>query len=180
MSKGLECLKRIDERNYITEREHKEFLKVVEQALLRLEAIDNTNPSEALECLEEIKDFTCPSNRNECVEDYFNNYSNIKQALIKSQDLEKRLKDLNTRYMDYVDKSTETIGKLEDNLIKEEQENIKLKKVLEILFEKQVDVYMLFDLGLEEYNKWVLQRYGTYYQLTQEEFDLLKEVFKDE
>jgi len=29
----LSCLKRIDERNYITEREHKEFYKVVETAI---------------------------------------------------------------------------------------------------------------------------------------------------
>lgn len=35
MSKELECLDRIDKRNYLTEREHKEFLGVVEQALLK-------------------------------------------------------------------------------------------------------------------------------------------------
>ena len=51
-------------------------------------------------------------------------------------------------------------------------------KALEIIKEKAVDVYILFDLGLEEYNKYVLKRYGTYYQLTQEEFNLLKEVLE--
>lgn len=37
MSKELECLDRIDKRNYLTEREHKEFLGVVEKALIQTE-----------------------------------------------------------------------------------------------------------------------------------------------
>ena len=37
MSKELECLDRIDKRNYLTEREHKEFLGVVKQALIQAE-----------------------------------------------------------------------------------------------------------------------------------------------
>lgn len=53
---------------------------------------------------------------------------------------------------------------------------IKLK-AFEIIKEKEVDAYMLMDLEtLEEYNEWVLKRYGAYYQLTQEEFKLLKET----
>lgn len=48
-------------------------------------------------------------------------------------------------------------------------------KVLKIIKEKNVDIYIFNDLGtLEEYNEWVLKKYGTYYQLTQEEFNLLK------
>ena len=35
-----ECLKRIDERNYLTRREHKEFLGVVKQDLDRLEKLE--------------------------------------------------------------------------------------------------------------------------------------------
>ena len=34
-----ECLKRIDEKNYLTEREHKEFLSVIEKDLDRLEEL---------------------------------------------------------------------------------------------------------------------------------------------
>lgn len=34
-----ECLKRIDEKNYLTEREHKEFLNVIEKDLDRLEEL---------------------------------------------------------------------------------------------------------------------------------------------
>lgn len=37
-----ECLKRIDERNYLTEREHKEFLSIVKQDLDRLEKLEKT------------------------------------------------------------------------------------------------------------------------------------------
>ena len=62
MSKELEVLKRIDERNYLTEREHREFYKLVEQALQRLEEIDNSNPSEVLKCLEEWYGFLMADN----------------------------------------------------------------------------------------------------------------------
>lgn len=37
-----ECLKRIDERNYLTQREHNEFLGVVNQDLDRLEKLEKT------------------------------------------------------------------------------------------------------------------------------------------
>jgi adenosine deaminase len=59
------------------------------------------------------------------------------------------------------------------------EENSEYKKVLEIIKEKKVDIYILSDLGkLDDYNKWVLQRYGTYYQLTEKEFELLKRYFE--
>lgn len=35
-----ECLKRIYERNYLTEREHKEFLNIIKQDLDRLEKLE--------------------------------------------------------------------------------------------------------------------------------------------
>ena len=37
-----ECLKRIDKRNYLTQRERKEFLKVVRQDLSRLKKLEKT------------------------------------------------------------------------------------------------------------------------------------------
>ena len=37
MSKELEFLKRIDTKNYLTEREHRDFYSVVEKALLKAE-----------------------------------------------------------------------------------------------------------------------------------------------
>ena len=40
--KSKECLKRIDERNYLTQRERKEFLNVVRQDLSRLKKLEKT------------------------------------------------------------------------------------------------------------------------------------------
>ena len=37
-----ECLKRIDERNYLTQRERKEFLNVIKQDLSRLKKLEKT------------------------------------------------------------------------------------------------------------------------------------------
>ena len=37
-----ECLKRIDERNYLTQRERKEFLSVIEKDLSRLKKLEKT------------------------------------------------------------------------------------------------------------------------------------------
>lgn len=37
-----ECLKRIDERNYLTQREHKEFLSIIEKDLTRLKKLEKT------------------------------------------------------------------------------------------------------------------------------------------
>ena len=54
MNKELECLKRIDTKNYLTEREHREFYSVVEQALLELKSIKEANHSEALEAFGRI------------------------------------------------------------------------------------------------------------------------------
>ena len=50
-----ECLKRIDERNYLTQRERKEFLSVIEKDLVRLEQLENA--------LEIIKN-KCATNTN--------------------------------------------------------------------------------------------------------------------
>lgn len=85
MSKELECLKRIDTKNYLTEREHKEFLGVVEQAIKEYEAIKNTEPTKAMECLESMY-ARLPQwdlSRN------IDQYNTIKQALLKSQEQEK-------------------------------------------------------------------------------------------
>ena len=50
-----DCLKRIDERNYLTQREHKEFLNASEKDLARLEQLENA--------LEIIKN-KCATNTN--------------------------------------------------------------------------------------------------------------------
>ena len=82
---------------YIT----KEWLLEIKQALQRLEAIDNANPSEALKCLEEIDDMfylnkyrTTENGNHEEYEFYPHNtkeYDIIEQALLKAQEQEKKL-----------------------------------------------------------------------------------------
>lgn len=215
---------------------------IVEEALDRLEAIDNSNPSEALECLEWLTSSLIgkynlfyeevlinEEEYKESIECIKDDYNIIKQALLKEQEKEKEKllfknihnakvktplvsifeglsKDERFKFTEHIyyhweemkealeDKNNELEkenARSEEILQKYYQEGITLdsvralkqerdnyKKVLEIIKEKAVDVYVLFDLGLEEYNKYVLKRYGTYYQLTQEEFNLLKEVLE--
>ena len=57
MSKELECLKRIDAKNYLTEREHRDFYSAVEKALLNAETIQQAllNSEKELKALEIIK-----------------------------------------------------------------------------------------------------------------------------
>lgn len=96
MDKELECLKRIDMKLYVTEREHKIFYSVVEQALLELKSIKEATPSEALECLEEMWELSCDSRKPE-----YTLYETIKQALLKAQEQEKEnelLKEIIKRY----------------------------------------------------------------------------------
>ena len=105
MGKELECLDRIDKRNYLTEREHKEFLGVVEKAIKEYEAIKNADSTKALECLEWITSsllgkyelFYEEKSLNEkeykesvdCIKD---DYNTIKQALLKAQEPKQYLK----------------------------------------------------------------------------------------
>lgn len=86
----LEALKRIRQETcpatYMDDFDKNECCDVIEQALLRLEAIDNANPSEALECLEEIKNYfpfvDLDKGKEYVCEKEFNT---IKQALLKAE-----------------------------------------------------------------------------------------------
>ena len=70
MTKELEALERLAMPDDLHIKECKkagigltEDYEVVEQALKRLEAIDNANPSEALKALERLKTMICSPNR---------------------------------------------------------------------------------------------------------------------
>lgn len=120
---------------------------------------ENTNPSEALKCLDYLGNEEMSITESEpfhyqklnfIYEEYF---EPIKQALIKAQEQEKKL------------------------------------KALEIIKKKNVDVFNLkkcIELDLPLTDKQRLHKYNHDYmmigmeQLTQEEYDLLKEVFADE
>lgn len=108
MSKELKCLKRIDKRNYLTEREHKEFLGVVEKALTEYEAIKNINPIEALECLKYIENklhglrVECERIKNHRCDDVFiqeHTFDTIKRALLKAQKEHKALEIIKEKYV---------------------------------------------------------------------------------
>ena len=65
-------------------------VRLLQQSLLRLEAIDNAKSSEALECLERLARFVNPSSEDGYrLDQYEEDYNCIQQALIKSQEQEK-------------------------------------------------------------------------------------------
>lgn len=150
MSKGyLEAFKNLKQELYYSPNQLPDIDKWhenIEQALQRLEAIDNANPSEALKCLKYLyEDAKIESGwvQKHCItyaEEFEHNdrikpyYENIKQALLKAQEQEKALK---------------------------------------IIKKKRVDVYALvIAYDLEDYNNMIKHTY----ELTQKEYDLLKGV----
>ena len=141
-------------------------IKILKQALQRLEAIDNANPSEALKELNYIGN-NCYEEAENAEEDcilYAKNYigfDTIKQALLKAQENENR-----------IDIEVESKKKIIQHNFALHKENAKLKRVLEIISEKQVDIEYLNKCNdVKEYNAhWCDERF----YLTQEEFDLLK------
>ena len=151
----LEALKRIRQETcpatYMADFDKNECCDVIEQALQRLEAIDNANPSEALEGLEEIidnlddyADFEIKQEANEYIDI-------IKQALLKAQEPKQ-----------YVDELKLVEKKL---------------KALEIIKEKNVDIYQIkYMETLDDYNSVR----GEEDRLTEEEFSLLKGILNEE
>ena len=141
MSKELEALKRgiIEFEKNLEDDPNNEWLKRtiagMKKCYQRLEAIENAEPSEALEKLNELLNWDGASKVK------FALYYSIKQSLLRAQEQE---------------------------------------KVLEIIFEKQVDVCELkicidvYEDSLYQYNKRTIERF----RLTPEEFDTLKEYFK--
>ena len=162
------------------ESRYDEEIEIVGKALQRLESIENANPSEALECLEEIKSQSPVCHYDDGSKSYVfeKEFTTIKQALLKQQKQENFFDDMlgfNNGCMmscfEYKGKQIVTMP------LEEYDEFMKQEKALEIILKKNVDIYMLNDLGtLDAYNNWVVQRYGTYYQLTEEEFNTVKEV----
>lgn len=101
-----------------------------------------------------------PSEALECLEkvsDYLNNVYDYKEII------EEVRKDINT---------------IKQALIKAEKEH----KVLEIIKEKRVDMWHLVDLLEQTYEMYLAfcksEKYEEDYILTEEEFDLLKEVLE--
>ena len=151
MSKELEALKQVKNflgYNYCSVDLPNE-LRTIEQALERLEAIDNANPSEALEKLEMLSD--CAVAMEEAPSSNWIEYAETEAEL----DLK-----LHFAYLD-----------IKQSLIKSQEQ----EKVLEILFEKNVDIIMIrMSETLDKYNRMIYKDNFNRKELTQEEFDLLK------
>lgn len=123
------------------------------QALQRLEAIDNTNPSEALKYVNgKIAD----------LEDDLQHYTMVEKDKCKEFFIREDLKQFTT---------------IKQTLLKAQKQ----EKILSVILKKRIDLesfYSTFvkdDLDYKYYEKY----YGTYglEKLTKEEFNLLKEVF---
>lgn len=88
------------------------LLNDIELKLQRLDSIDNANPSEALECVEDlIFNFSV----DEYVDRYDNNLQVIKQALLKSQEQEKENELLKER-IQFLEKEYNNLMEDKDNL----------------------------------------------------------------
>jgi len=156
MTKELEALERIVELRWGTNdfnltirQTNKQDVETIEQALTELQAIKEANPSEALKCLKDIY-------RNGVfISDY--------DALGKQHA---------TNISPETNKSiSEQCNTIKQALLKAE----KLEKVLEILKSKDtLYTQIKYCNSVDEYNKLV--EYTNFDKLTQEEFDLLKEM----
>jgi len=145
-----------------------EMYSTIKKALQRLEAIDNANSGEALECLERITAYFL----NKTKEIDFQDLRDIEQALIKAQENENKIDNL-----EYEKKM----------LIKESVRDLKIvenqHKVLEIIKEKPIQsrfviMYLKTTVNptYEDYRTVVKEKD----LLIEEEFNMLKEMFKDE
>jgi len=167
MSRELECFKRIKNLLVCTDYEKDTVKSVneivprscykIEQALQRLDSIDNANPNEALIDLEKIKiGFGCDMA-------YYNlnlEYETVKQTLLKARDLEKEIDKLKGQ-MKYL---TEVITDFQ--------------KILSIVKKKDVDICILQSCEtVDEYNSKIVHIVGETRELTQEEFEPVKRYF---
>ena len=169
MSKSLEALEELCSRCCVesecyTSCEYKELL---EKDLERLEELEKENQT-----LNEALDFAKV--------DYTTARINLDNASVRIKDLEKENQELKSKYNDLM----LDFKMFDFNTLK--QENEKLKKAIEIIKSKNVDIFFLVnncEFVLDNYNyeieddimKYCYKDCST---LTQQECDLLKEVLE--
>lgn len=140
----------------------KEQLPTIKHALQRLESIDNANPSEALKSFETLEKHNEYDN---CWQIFS---KEIKQALLKAQANARSEEILQKYYQEGI-----TLDSV--RALKQEKDNY--KKVLEIVFKKNVDMLLIKKYeNVSDYNSavWLSGRE----KLTQEEFNTLKKVLE--
>ena len=174
--------------DYVLNNKHKQDYEIIEKALQRLESIDNAKPSEALKCLEKANDYlNNVYDYKEIKEEVRNDIETIKQALLKSQEQKKVIIELceycgmdNLYPYNNLEEIEITFKETFDNYQRQRIESLgrlnKQEKVLEIVFEKNVDIIYLKDSNnVEEYNS----HFGAVVcKLTPEEYDAVKRYFK--
>lgn len=152
MISSKECLKRIDERNYLTEREHKEFLKTIEQDLDRLEEFEKVLNGHCSKCVNRENNICVGMDAPIHIDTLINCIEMLSTELqMENQEL-----------------------KEENQKVKKALEIIKTKNV-DVEGFKEALKSAIF-LQLETYNNWV--RYDKERMLVEEEFNSLIEVLK--
>ena len=203
---ALECLNKIQHNfGQLKGQELVNCFETISKALTELQAIKEAKPSEALECLEYIEQklgglkYECERTKNHRCDDLFiqeHIFTTIQQALLKAEKLEKELADVEkvksgktiiyigkdlvmmnkAKYYEYLENKNEPVSKriLQAKCETQEQELAKYKKAWEVVKEKNVNVSDLKCCdSVEAYNIFI----GTIeYQLTEEEFELIKEM----
>ena len=175
MSKELEALEKV----YYGSQGYgvcDENYKIVKEALQRLEAIDNTNPSEAMKSLDRLEYYHTTSVHDlGCKEHRLEDINNIKQYILKSQEQEKE----NARNEEILQKYYQE-GITLDSVRVLKQERDKYKEVLKVIFKKNVDIWLLKScLTVEQYNFSITKIDNCdVFNLTKEDFELLKRYIK--
>jgi len=176
MSKELDAFNRITEtygKTNSLEGTYDDFL-IIKKALQRLEAIDNTKPSEALKDLEKLGHLDLYESYINLKVNEVDEFGIIKQALVKAQEQEKE----NDVLLGENDDLYTELAFCEKQYKETIEYAKKCTKLLKLINEKNVDVrYFKQQCNtLNDYN--YCQLFGD--ELSQEEFDLLKEYFKYE
>ncbi len=166
MDKELEMLEALEKllEGYSKGMAGRSYYDTIKRALTELQAIKESNPSEALECLERVSELQYIDHW----ESREKEIKTIENALLKAQEQDFNNKNIVIPFFN------ELIDLFETNDIDEMLDKIKeQEKVLEIIKNKDVDMYSLRRCKtVEEYNsKFAIDEYQ---ELTQEEFDLLK------
>ena len=179
----LEAFKNLKQELYYSPNQIPDIDKwheIIEQALERLESIENAEPSEAIKHME----FICKILKEKGIDVkwvFKEDYTTIKQALLKLQELANENELLKAFIADCEKGDTP----LKSALFREKKENAELKKkarAFEIIKEKRIDIESFYSSFIErDFNyDFYSSFYGSYGRdkLTKEEFNLLKEVLE--
>ena len=193
--KAFENIMRIYGETNSLEGTYNDFL-TIKKALQRLEQIDNSSPSEALEYMKTL--FKCWENLAEKdnletkeieLEKYIfkENYDTIKQALIKTQEQEnarafdKDIINLNKALKQAIDEPILYASRYGNKYIVPQELFENQEKVLKIIENKNVDIIMIrMSETLDEYNRMIYKDNFNRKELIEEEFDTLKRWVENE